>query len=65
MLLHIICRSIIIAFDGITIDASVETTLISANINTFDTVADSTLVFIFPGKDGAADNPFYQFLVDA
>lgn len=46
MFLHIICCCIIITFDGIAINTSVQTTFISPDINTFDTVADITLVFM-------------------
>ena len=59
----IYCR-VIIAFDGITINTSVQATFISSDINAFNAVADVTLVFILLGEDRITDDLFYQILIN-
>ena len=59
----IYCR-VIIAFDGITINTSVQATFISSDINAFNAVADVTLVLILLGEDRITDDLFYQILIN-
>ena len=62
--LSVIFHTVVIAFDGVTIDASVEATFISAYVDTFNAIADIPLIFVFFGKEGVAGDSFDQFFVD-
>ena len=64
MFLSVIFHTVVIAFDGVTIDASVEATFISAYVDTFNAIADIPLIFVFFGKEGVAGDSFDQFFVD-
>ena len=64
MFLSVIFHAVVIAFDGVTIDASVEATFISAYVDTFNAIADIPLIFVFFGKEGVAGDSFDQFFVD-
>ena len=46
MFLSVIFHTVVIAFDGVTIDASVEATFISAYVDTFNAIADIPLIFV-------------------
>lgn len=52
MFLHIVFHAVIVTFDGIAVNASVETTFISAYIDTFNAVADVALILILLARIG-------------
>lgn len=52
MFLHIVFHAVIVTFDGIAVNASVETAFISAYIDTFNAVADVALILILLARIG-------------
>ena len=64
MFLHIVFHAVIVTFDGIAVNASVETAFISAHIDTFNAVADVALILILFSKNRITGNSFNQFFVD-
>ena len=56
---------VVFGFDGIAVDAAVETGVISTDVDAFDAAADVALVFVFACGDGVAGEPLDEFWVDA
>ena len=50
---------------GVTIQTTVETSVVSTDVDAFNATAHVPLIFVFPGGDRVARDPFYQFPVDA
>ena len=65
MLVQIILHRIIVPFDGITINTTIQATLISTDVNTLRTPANITLIFIFPDGYRITCNSFHQLIINA